>query len=241
MNWLLERKLKNLGKNADPEPRFVRALERRLRVEVGHPLWWIQGWKIALGSITAVSLIGSGTGVYAYTSNDVLLDHPLYGLRTTIEKVETKLARTPEQRSQIRVKHLARRVKEQSLLQAQHKEVPKTLIQDIEKKIDSQIDEDGRLPEKTQDEMDEQVGALKSQHEDLLKEIPDQNEAAKPAMEQLNKKIETLDAKRKLKLGRRGSRKSENKQEYNKEDVRSEKPEGTTKGTDLFHDTNDRG
>lgn len=224
MNWILEHKLKKLASAADPTPEFSRALERRIRSEIGHPLWWIKGWKVAVSSVTVVSLLGSGTGVYAYSSNDVTPDHPLYGLRTAIEKVETRVAQTPVDKARVRLKHLARRVDEQKVMQAHNKPVPKQLIQEIEKKLDKQIDEDTGLPESSRDELDTVAGTIKAQHEDLLEKDPVAKEGAKEGLERINKKIENLDAKRKTNF----VRKARSADEQRSDEKKTDEKEGST-------------
>jgi hypothetical protein len=212
-NWLLERKLKKLGHKADPDPAFLRALEKQLKQKSGHGAWWIQGWKFALGGVTAVSLLSGATGVYAYSSDDVTPDHPLYGVRTTIEDVEMTLATTPEQKARVKINHLERRVHEQKTLQSKHKTVLKEVIQNIEKEVDSQIDENGALATSTRQEMDEKLGKIEDDHAQLLKFSTTSTKEVGESVRKFDAKIEKLDEGRKQSLQKHrdeGNRRDEN-------------------------------
>ena len=200
-NWLLERKLKKLGHKADPDPKFLHALEKQLKQQSGHRTWWIQGWKVALGSITAVSLISSATGVYAYNSDNVTPDHPLYSVRTALESVEMSLATTPEQKAHVTINHLARRVKEQEVLQSKHKTVPKEVIQKIETDLEKQIDENGAFATSTRQEMDEQLGTIKEKHTKLIKQGETTSSTeTNTEIHKIDQKIQNLDEQRKASI-----------------------------------------
>ncbi len=209
-NWLLERKLKHLGQKADPSPAFLRSLEKQLKQKSGHGTWWIQGWKVAVGGLTAVSLMSGATGVYAYNSEDVTPDHPLYSVRTALETVETSMATNPEQKARVGIKHLERRVKEQQVMQSKHKPVTKDVIKNIETSLDSQIDENDALATSTRQEMDEKLGTLKEQHVHLLKQDVVSSTEMDAEIEHLNTKIEHLDGQRKSSI-QKGEETSKNK------------------------------
>lgn len=107
-------RLRRLGNHARPDRAFVFALERALRARGYLPQKrsWHERWKLAAaGATIGVSLL-SATATYAYVSDDVLPDHPLYALRTGLENMETELARTPEQKQLVEFKHLRRRLHE---------------------------------------------------------------------------------------------------------------------------------
>lgn len=116
MNWLFNRRLLKLGAHADPDRLFVYRLERRLRSMTGHPLSWIPVRVWAFGSLSVLSLMVGGTGVYAYTSDQVLPGHVLYPLRQSIERIEERAAVTPASKQRIHVKHLQRRLHERALI-----------------------------------------------------------------------------------------------------------------------------
>ena len=121
MTWHLKRKLREIGREGDPDRAFVRALELRLRQEIGHPVWWVKWSKFAAAGGTALVLITSATGVYAYTSDDVLPDTPLYPVRLGIEQVEQTVAVTPAAQAAVVQKIQARRIKERQIMDARTK------------------------------------------------------------------------------------------------------------------------
>ena len=170
MNFILKHKLTKLAQKADPNRDFVSALEKHLKSEVDHPLRWVQPWKWMVGGMMALSLVGSATGVYAYTSDDVLPDHPLYGLRQTIEHVEETVAVTPQLKQSVQQKHLERRKKEQKIVNAKKRTALKTELKKVKQDLDLD-DATGThiLPETTKQELKEKAQALKKQIEEIPK------------------------------------------------------------------------
>jgi len=139
MNWFFGRELDRLGRQADPDRRFVRSLEKRLKQEVGHPVWWVQWSKIASGVSLSLVLASGATGVYAYTSDDVTPNHPLYALRTTIEDVEQQTATTPQAKVVVTQKVAQRRLKAKQKLEETQKQ--KALKQAQDKKVKEDLKE----------------------------------------------------------------------------------------------------
>lgn len=202
MDLFVEHQLKQAGRSADPDPRFVHALKARLQTEVGYPLRWVEGWKWAVGAVTSLSLISSGTGVYAYTSEEVLPEHPLYGLRQAIERVEEVTAFNPEAKALVQVRHLERRVKEHRIANVKRRKLSKGLMQKFEQGLNAVIDGNGKLPEAVRDRLDERAGDLRVQHEDVLNEAVDDKEFIRQELERINKKIESLEVRRKANFER---------------------------------------
>ncbi len=116
MTRRIERKLRKIGRQGNPDRAFVRTLEAQLRQKVGHPIWWIRWSKFAAVGATALILATSATGVYAYTSDNVLPNHPLYSVRLDIEKVEEALAVTPRARAAVIRQIKKRRTKEHRIM-----------------------------------------------------------------------------------------------------------------------------
>lgn len=222
MTYFLERKLKKLGHHADPDPQFLRVLEKRLRAQTGHPMWWVRGWKVAVGGLTAISLATSATSVYAYNSDDVLPDHPLYGLRTTIENVETSLATTPDAKARIQINHLVRRVKEQQMMVKKHKPVPTEVLTNIEKDLSSQIDNAATLATSTQEEIDTKLGEIKEKHVKMIRESSETHPDTVQKIEQINQKIDQLDAHRKEMIKKGEEQREESKADEAKTISKSE-------------------
>ena len=150
MNWLIERKLRKIGEKTSPDKAYVSALQKTLQTQVGHPMWWVEWKKIAIVSLTSFSLIAGGTGVYAYSSDDVTPDHPLYALRQEIESVETSVAVTPEERTHVEQKHQQRRDHEQQVMEERKKEREMKQAQDHRQTRSRRSD--GRLSERNDQE-----------------------------------------------------------------------------------------
>ena len=178
MNWLLKRHIDRLAKNARPERAFVRRLERQLRVQTGHQLWWIQSWKWAVASFTMLSIIGSATSVYAYTSDDVLPDHPLYALRQGIETVEIATAATPERQAEVQVRLLKRRLHEAEIMTKKHKTIPAKQLEVFTKNVQQAIDAGSALSDQKQTEVDEMIERATEHHETVIQKQQDRAETA---------------------------------------------------------------
>lgn len=168
MNWLLEHKLKRIGRQGNPDREFVRILEKRLRLEVGHPVWWIQWSKIATSSTLALILAGGATSVYAYTSDSVLPDTALYPIRQGLENVETAVALTPSCKTAVQIKHLKRRLHEQELMMANQKPVPKEKLIEANDTLKEALNDSSALPTSTQAEVDQAITSIEVNHENVL-------------------------------------------------------------------------
>lgn len=168
MNWLLEHKLKDLGRQGNPDPAFVRALEKRLRQELGHPAWWIHWSKVTAAATTIVLLTGSATGAYAYTSDNVLPDSALYPIRQGLETIETAVALTPTARTAVQIKHLQRRLHEQELMAAKQRPITKEKLNDAADSLDEALKDSGSLSTSTQTEIDQTITTIEIEHEKNL-------------------------------------------------------------------------
>lgn len=193
MNWLLERKLNKLGRRADPDPRFKGILEKHLKKEVGHPAWWIHTWKWVVSATTIAAIAGSGTAVYAYSSDAVLPSHPLYGIRTSIENVEESLAVKPEDKVNVKLKLIKRRMHEVELLLKNNKSVPPETEKEIESKMEQAVEASNELPEPTIDESEDTM----SKEEELVNKVDETVEEAHSKKDSLKpeSKKEEKDAK----------------------------------------------
>jgi len=117
MNIFLSHKLRRIGRRAKPSKVFVNALEQKLlnknaaftqEKTILQPMMM----RFASVALSVVIMFGMGTSVYAYSSEDVLPDHPLYGLRQAMEVAEEKTAMTPAWKERVVKKHLERKQKE---------------------------------------------------------------------------------------------------------------------------------
>ncbi len=108
MDFKTRYQLWKLKKMAQPSSVFAKTLEKKLRIRMGHGAWWVflksESRRIAIATMSGIFLIGGGTGVYAYTSDNVTPDHPLYVLRTAMENVEMATSFKAERRAYIQRK-----------------------------------------------------------------------------------------------------------------------------------------
>ena len=212
MNWLIEYKLRKLGERSNPDRAFVRSLEARIRTASGHPTWWIHGWKWAVSRATIVTLVGSGTGAYAYSSDEVLPDHPLYGVRQQIENAEEAFAFTTERKANVQIKRLNRRLHENEILTARKKPLPKEDPAQFSNALQKMIDETSGLPEESQELVDKAIDTLQENREKALMKQRDDaqspedktrfDETLKTEKERIKKTIESLQEARKLHFNR---------------------------------------
>lgn len=189
MNWIFERKLKKLGQEADPDPRFVRLLEKRLQSAAGLPMRNVSVWKWAVGCMSSASLVFSGAGAFAYTSDSVIPGHPLYGLRSSVERLEVALAAQPSSRVRISLKHLERRLHEHQLLKKQQGSVSKTNVTAFINQLNRLVEESDALSDAERNEVNEKAVTLKSTEESIA---TDSNGILEP---EVKEKIENLKEK----------------------------------------------
>lgn len=97
-------------------------------------------FRVALASFGFLLTGFGGMTSYAYASDAVLPNTPLYPLRQKIEAIERRLSPTPAMRTRITEKQLQRRKKEAHLLEVLHKPLPpahaKLLQEEREKRLD---------------------------------------------------------------------------------------------------------
>lgn len=125
MNPILEYKLKRLGRHGKPSRAYVSALKQTL-IERGatvipanagiQRIGWIPAFagmtKYAAVALSVVLLLGVGTSTYAYASDEVTPDHPLYAIRQAVEEVEETVAITPVWKERVINKNLERKQQE---------------------------------------------------------------------------------------------------------------------------------
>lgn len=168
----MKRQLKGLAAHAQPDPAFVRHLALRINARIGQGAGWTQSWKWAVASVTAISLIGGATGVYAYTSDDVLPGHSLYAVRQGIEHIEEVATLNPAKKIAVQVKQLKRRLHENELLtiRKQDKSILQTQVDAFVKGVQTVLDDTSKLPESKQAEVDADVAKITANHAGVLLE-----------------------------------------------------------------------
>lgn len=118
MSVFLRYRLFRLAQKAKPSQAFLSGLESRLfpreQILSMHRLR-IMRFAVA-PALLIVSLLG-GTGVYAYSSDDVLPGHALYPLRESVEGFEFQLASVTGMKDRVRLRLLERHVREKRLIE----------------------------------------------------------------------------------------------------------------------------
>lgn len=112
--FFIKMRLRHLSNAAAPSAAFKRELRGAL-VGYGVPGYRLFLKPVAVTVAVAVFLLSS-TGAYAYYSDTVLPNHPLYGVRLATEKIEKVVAFGPMQVAKVAEKHLERRVEEMEVL-----------------------------------------------------------------------------------------------------------------------------
>ena len=115
MNPILAYKLKRLGRRGKPSKDFVDHLGMQFvgqKAENIHRPFSVFAFRLTASLVIIVLLFGASTSTYAYASDEVTPDHPLYGVRQTIETVEEVVSITPARKQVVRKKHLERKQKE---------------------------------------------------------------------------------------------------------------------------------
>ncbi|MCC6563421.1 hypothetical protein IT087_00845 [Candidatus Uhrbacteria bacterium] len=106
-------KLWKMSRRAQPDAAFVARLETTLRERgaIGSrrvsPLF-----RMAAAACAVVLVLGGSTASYAYASESVLPDHPLYPLRETVESMEETAALSAEAKAAVQRKFVERRLNE---------------------------------------------------------------------------------------------------------------------------------
>lgn len=118
--WNMKRRLSSISRQAKPDREFVISLQKMLGekgyLRPARSQVLLFSWRRAAVFFSLAGSLLVGTGTYAYVSPDVLPDHPLYGLRTTIEQAELTVARNPEAKAKVQLKQLRRHLQEERLL-----------------------------------------------------------------------------------------------------------------------------
>ncbi|MFA6429522.1 MAG: hypothetical protein WCV84_03435 [Patescibacteria group bacterium] len=216
--WHLKWRLYRLRQRAKPSALFASTLEQRFQTApttVRRPFTFVMKFATVMGVLALV--IGVGTSGYAYASDDVLPDHPLYGLRTTIEQAEARIAPTMLRQApdEVRAKILQRRIKELRLMRAKERLMKKERMQAFVQKAH---DENVPTLEHTTDtrmkyapllkEVDEEVAHWKEPSEDERRKTREEAQAraerrAEESREQLERaKKERLERVREQREGR---------------------------------------
>ena len=124
--FLLSLRLKRIGRRPITDPKIKASIRERL-VQAGYlqdrskVLWRA---RMILASMSILVTGCGGMASYAYASDSVLPNTPLYPVRQELEKLEIQLTFTSTTRAQVIEKQVERRKKEAHLLEKQQKPLP---------------------------------------------------------------------------------------------------------------------
>ncbi len=89
---MIRYKLWKMSRRAQPDAAFVERLASRFTPERAARFAYRSAFRMAAAACAVVLVLGGGTASYAYASESVLPDHPLYGLRETVESLQERTA-----------------------------------------------------------------------------------------------------------------------------------------------------
>jgi hypothetical protein len=116
----LRKQFKEAKRASAPSPAFKKALWADLDVEfdaVHACKNFVPWYRMAMVPVAALVLFAvTGTGVYAYTSNDVTQDSPMYSVRHGLEIVEERIPKTQRSRQRFNARMIERRLQESEVM-----------------------------------------------------------------------------------------------------------------------------
>jgi hypothetical protein len=126
ISYFLSSRLKRIGRRPVADP-SIKASIRESLVQAGYlpsRSFAFMRVRVAFASLGILITGFGGTASYAYASDTVLPDTPLYPVRQQIEAIEVRLAPTQETKAKVIEKQAARRKKEAHLLEVLKKPLP---------------------------------------------------------------------------------------------------------------------
>jgi len=148
----------------------------------------------AAGVCVVVLFFGMGTGVYAYESPEVTPDHPLYFMKSGMEQMEGRFAKTPEARAKFHAKMMDRRLKEAERFFQKNRKVGGVLLQSAADELGMTTDElKGELRDpQTRREVLQELSEQSDRYADILSRVQETGERKFPLPEELRQKLQSL-------------------------------------------------
>lgn len=207
MLWGIRHELKRLSRLAEPRAAFQRALRKEFVVP--RP-WFVAVLKPAFATVSIVTMLGAGTATYAYTSDDVLPDHPLYPIREQVERVEEAIAFTPTKRAAIQLKRVKRRVHELEIMAVKRKVIQPAHVDKFTTDFDNAITAGEPLQNGERTKFDDALSVVEERQAKLLERVkdrvPDERERQKfeylmnVETKKITERIEKLQEKRRARF-----------------------------------------
>jgi hypothetical protein len=160
------------------------------------------------GILGVILALGTGTGAYAYASDDVLPETRLYPLRERIELVEAFVhSAAPTSLAAIRRKHLERRIREVELMKERRRDIAEHHIERVTTAFEHAIAAGDHVPEEVRERHDEILAVMELQQAKFIQKLQDEEtyrhkramieEILRNESQRLGERIETLDDTRK--------------------------------------------
>ncbi len=146
----LNKQLKDLRKDSDPDRLFRKTLKRDLATNWsgihGSPNFLFK--RMVLIPMALLVLISTtGMGTFAYASPSVSEDHALFPIKHGIENLERMLPRSNSSRATLQARILKRRVDEGEFLKMHNRPPPPAHMEQIVKELDLSVTEFKKLKE----------------------------------------------------------------------------------------------
>jgi hypothetical protein len=210
--WFIKYRLQRIGKQHDPDSVFIKRAAEALRAQ-GYfhqqkgTVWsslMVAPRKVAAVLVAVIVSFGTaGTAAFAYGSEHVLPDHPLYPMRTAVERLEYALT-FPNGKPEVERRHIKRRLHEMKSMPLDRPELlsqqGKIVEKNIKKVVETAMRENkGRVSGQKTKKIDEKTPAWIEAEAMDLSELLDQIKEARQAgfvllpAEELEKQLELLD------------------------------------------------
>jgi hypothetical protein len=140
MNLFTRYRLWTISRRAKPDAAFLKKMDARFITK--HVLSFAMQLSASLAAL--VMSLGLGATAYAYSSDDVTPDSPLYSMRTAVENVEETVAVTPALKRAVQLKMISRRLHEVQVMEAKHPELKAKVETKLLERVDGALKEDLR-------------------------------------------------------------------------------------------------
>lgn len=121
MNLFTRYRLWTISRRAVPDAAFV----ARMNARFAPPRVVNFAYRFAAAGSALVLSLGLGTTAYAYSSDDVTPEHPLYPVRSAVENVEEAVAVTPTLKQAVQKQLVQRRLREVQVLETKKASLPR--------------------------------------------------------------------------------------------------------------------
>jgi len=140
MNFITRYRLWTISRRATPDADFVARLASRFTPRRAMNF----AMRMSAATTALVLSLGLGTSAYAYTSDDVTPDSPLYAVRTTLEDVEEAVARTPARKQAVQLKLIQRRLHEIQVIEERAPRLKEKVETKLLERVEGALKEDLR-------------------------------------------------------------------------------------------------